>query len=73
MEKAEEIKEKQNANENTDKKVYVKPEIRQIKRVVACGGHKIWLFRPTFEVWGIIPWITYPMTMILDVFLVYLR
>lgn len=24
-----------------EKKPYVKPEIRQIKRVVACGGHKV--------------------------------
>lgn len=23
------------------KKPYAKPEVRQIKRVVACGGHKV--------------------------------
>jgi len=23
------------------KKTYTKPEVRQIKRVVACGGHKV--------------------------------
>ena|GEM_PF-5442904 len=23
------------------KKAYTKPEVRQIKRVVACGGHKV--------------------------------
>ena len=28
-------------NSKKSKKVYVKPEVRQIKRVVACGGHKV--------------------------------
>lgn len=28
-------------NSKKVKKAYVKPEVRQIKRVVACGGHKV--------------------------------
>lgn len=29
------------AKSTTTKKAYVKPEVKKIKRVVACGGHKV--------------------------------